>query len=101
MGEGAFQVKVDIELTSVVPEFLESRKRECALIERLLDEGKFKEIESLGHRLKGTGGSYGFDAISDIGEALERAAALRDRGSIAQASRMLHRYIERVTVIYV
>lgn len=101
MDSDTFQVEVDVELKAVIPEFIESRKNECALIDRLLEEGKFKEIEGLGHRLKGTGGSYGFDAISDIGEALEQAAALHDRDSIARECRMLHRYLERVTVIYV
>ena len=97
----AIQVEVDIELASVVPEFLDCRKNECALLERLLEKGAFKEIESLGHRLKGTGGSFGFAEISNIGESLEHAAVLSDRASVALASRMLHRYLERVIVKYV
>lgn len=94
-------VEIDSELLPIIPSFLESRWNDCALIERLLEAGNHDEISRLGHRLKGAGGSYGFDAISDIGIALERAAIRQDREAIVLASEMLQHYLERVMVVYV
>lgn len=94
-------VEIDSELLPIIPSFLECRRRDCALIERLLEAGNHDEISRLAHRLKGAGGSYGFDAISDVGIALERAAFRRDREAIVLACEMLQHYLERVVVVYV
>ena len=65
-GEDAtIPVEIDRELSVVVPGFLENRQLDCGLIERLLAEGAMSEIRTLGHRMKGSGGSYGFDEISE------------------------------------
>ena len=93
-------VEIDSELLPIIPSFLESRWSDCALIESLLEAGNHEEISRLGHRLKGAGGSYGFDAISDIGIALERAAIRRDREAIVLATQTLQNYLERVKIVY-
>ena len=58
----------------MVPAYLESRGQECDEIERLLYTGGAEHIILLGHRMRGSGGSLGFDEISEIGELLEMAA---------------------------
>jgi hypothetical protein len=97
----AIRIEIDQELVSVVPGFLETRCLDCVLIERLLDEGDLAEIQSLGHRMKGSGGSYGFDEISEIGEVLECAALVPDVDEIKAAVVRLRRYLSRVTVTYI
>lgn len=101
MDDETIRVEIDSELQPIIPSFLESRQKDSERIARLLDDDGFEEIERLGHRLKGTGGSYGFDAISEIGAALESAAANQDREAIDAATRLLHRFLERVTIVYV
>jgi len=71
------------------------------LIERLLAEGALGEIQSLAHRMKGSGGSYGFDEISEIGETLEFAALVSDADGIRSAIELLKKYLSRITVAYV
>ena len=94
-------VEIDQELLQVVPGYLESRRRDCAKIERLLASGRIEDIKFLGHQLKGSGGSFGFDEISDIGEALECAAQVRNADGIKSAVERLERYLARVAVAYV
>jgi hypothetical protein len=49
----------------------------------------FQAVKTLGHGMKGAGGSYGFPAITDIGAALEDAAdQFRHRG-LAQMRRRI------------
>lgn len=100
-GNSTIRVEVDRELATVVPGFLEKRLLDCALIERLLVEGDLAEIRTLGHRMKGAGGSYGFDEISEIGERLESAALAHDVDTIRSAVGWLRGYLVRVEVAYV
>jgi HPt (histidine-containing phosphotransfer) domain-containing protein len=94
-------VEVDSDVQPIVPEFLANRKKDCLLIDRLLESGSFGEIGVLGHRMKGAGGSYGFDDISEIGQDIEEAALAGDRETISRAIVRLSSYLERVEVVYV
>ncbi|MFZ2949769.1 MAG: Hpt domain-containing protein [Desulfuromonadaceae bacterium] len=94
-------VEVDNEVQSIVPEFLENRKKDCLLIGSLLEKDSFSEIRTLGHRMKGAGGSYGFDDISVIGEVIENAALAGDKATISSAVVRLSHYLERIVVVYV
>jgi HPt (histidine-containing phosphotransfer) domain-containing protein len=98
---GTISVEVDSEVRSIVPEFLENRKKDCLLISNLLGVSAFSEIRTLGHRMKGAGGSYGFDDISELGEVIEEAALGGDKKTIASATLQLSDYLERVVVLYV
>ena len=100
-GNATIRIEIDQELVSIVPDFLENRRLDCLLVERLLAEGALDEIQSLGHRMKGSGGSYGFDEISVIGEALELAAQDVDADGISAAVRHLETYLDRVSVKYI
>jgi HPt (histidine-containing phosphotransfer) domain-containing protein len=95
------RVEIDSEVQSIVPEFLDNRKSDCLLISCLLETGSFSEIRKLGHRMKGAGGSYGFDDISVIGETIEEAALAADNETITSAVLQLSVYLERVSVVYV
>ena len=94
-------VEIDSELQSIVPEFLENRKADCRLIDSLLNNDSFSEIRTLGHRMKGAGGSYGFDEISVIGEIIEEASLAGDKETIAGAVMRLSDYLERISVVYI
>jgi HPt (histidine-containing phosphotransfer) domain-containing protein len=98
---GRILVEIDQELMPVVPEYLESRRRECAEIERLLAAGGLECIQTIGHRMKGSGGSFGFDKISEIGEALELAAQVPDAEGIRSAVGCLEKYLAHVSVAYI
>ena len=94
-------LEIDHELKPIVPEYLENRRLDCAEIEGLLATGGMEYIQIMGHRMKGSGGSYGFDEISAIGEALELAAQVADVEGIRSAVRRLERYLDRVSVVYI
>jgi HPt (histidine-containing phosphotransfer) domain-containing protein len=99
--QDSITVEVDSEVESIVPAFLESRRKDCQLISDLLNMSEFSEIRILGHRMKGAGGSYGFDDISEIGEDIEKAALSGDTKTIAGAVIRLSHYLDRVVVVYV
>ena len=94
-------VEIDQELRPVVPEYLKKRLGDCAEIDRLLAAGGMESIQLLGHQIKGSGGSFGFDELSAIGEELERAAQAADREGIMSLVGRMEEYLKRVSVAYV
>jgi hypothetical protein len=58
-------------------------------------------IQAMGHRMKGSGGSFGFEKISGVGEALEFAAQISDDKGIKSAVDRLEKYLARVSVVYI
>jgi hypothetical protein len=65
---------VDPEAEALVPAFVENRRADAAWVPRLVSDGAFKEIGRLGHNMKGTGISYGFPRIGEIGADMVDAA---------------------------
>ena len=98
--ENAITLYIDQGLEEIVPGFLENRRRDVPTIETALQENNLAQIQMIGHRMKGDGGGYGFDAISTIGAALEQAAAREDRSAIQRHTAELIDFLDRVTVVY-
>jgi HPt (histidine-containing phosphotransfer) domain-containing protein len=94
-------VTINRELEYLVPDYLDSRKKDVAAIMEALPGGNFESIRILGHNMKGTGGGYGFEAISDFGEEIQKAAQSRNTGMIERLAGELMDYIGSVAVRYV
>lgn len=101
MNDNIIRIEIESELEPIVPEFLANRKNDCILIENLLSNENFGEIRTLGHRMKGAGGSYGFDEISIIGEAIEDGALIGDHESIKSSVKKLSDYLLLIVPVYV
>ncbi len=93
-------VCVDQGLEDIIPGFLENRRRDVQTLESALQEGNLAQIQIIGHRMRGDGGGYGFDAISMMGAALERAAARQDWSAIRRHIAELIDFLARVAVVY-
>lgn len=91
---------IDQDLEEIVPGFLENRRRDVQTLEAALQENNLAQIQLIGHRMRGDGGGYGFDAISTIGAALEQASAREDRDAIRRQIAELIDFLDRVTVVY-
>lgn len=93
-------VQLDREIEDIVPGFLDRRLEDVESLLEALEQGDFEAIGMLGHRMKGSGGGYGFDVIGRIGGSLERAAQEADSGHIQGLVEELASYLERVEVVY-
>ena len=93
-------INVDPEIADLVPGFLENRRKDIKAMDEALRQGDFEAIRVLGHSMKGAGGSYGFDAVTDIGKALEDAAKNNNSEGIQRSVGDLVAYLDRVEVIY-
>ena len=92
-------VTIDPDLADLVSGFLDNRRRDVAKLETLLASGNFADIRLIGHSMKGSGGGYGFDQITEIGDVLERAALAADETMIRGGIERLADYLARVDVV--
>lgn len=92
-------VVIDPDLADLVPGFLNNRRRDVEKLRALLETGNFADIRMIGHSMKGAGGGYGFDPITDIGAAIERAALAADSATIEQGIAQLADYLSRIDVV--
>jgi len=93
-------VHADDDTADIIPGFLKNRHRDVETLEDALQNNDYESIGILGHSMKGMGGGYGFDAITDIGMSLEQAAEEKDTGEIRRQAEVLSNYLERVEVRY-
>jgi PAS domain S-box-containing protein len=96
----AIRIRANPTLADLIPEFLENRRNDVTAIEDALDKGDFEIIERLGHGMRGAGGSWGFQGITDIGAALEEAAKYSDAGTSLKWVGELSSYLDRLVVVY-
>ncbi len=92
-------VYVDSDLEDLIPMFLKNRHKDVDDIRRLLREGNMGEIRRLGHSMKGSGGGYGFDEISEIGRGMEEAAKDGNMEEIEKLNNRLAEYLSVVEVV--
>jgi len=97
---GKLTVRVNSEFKDLIPEFLEALKNDVNALQRALGQDDYQAICKMGHSLKGMGGSCGFDAITDMGGDLEKAAKAMRLEDIRKIVEMLALYIEQVEVVY-
>lgn len=97
--DGKIRVTVDPDLADLIPGFLDNRRKDITAMQAALEKGDFETIRILGHSMKGAGGGYGFDAITDIGAALEQAAKGKDPEAVSKSLRDLASYLDHVEVV--
>lgn len=93
-------VHVDAELEDLIPGFLENRLKDIKSMLDALNQGDYETIRILGHSMKGAGGGYGFDAITDIGASLEQSAKDKNPEEIRKRIDELSTFLEHVEVRY-
>jgi CheY-like chemotaxis protein/HPt (histidine-containing phosphotransfer) domain-containing protein len=93
-------VQLDQDLSDLIPGFLARKREDAGAILAAAEHGESETIARLGHKMKGEGGSYGLDAISDIGRELEQAAQLADLDAARRLARFLMNFLDRLNIVY-
>ena len=80
-------------LAALIPRYLDSCRDHVVTMRDALDRADFEPVTLLGHNMRGSGGGFGFQAITDFGAGLELAAEGSDvvlsRGLLDQLSSYL------------
>jgi len=100
MSDEKIIIQVDPDLEELIPGFLENRNLDVEKLRSALDENNFANLQSIGHSIKGVGGGYGFDLMSDLGADIESAAKESNADDIREKINQLADYLQRVEIEY-
>jgi PAS domain S-box-containing protein len=92
-------VHADARLKQILPGYVKRRRAEVLAIREAIERGDWDALCTIGHRMKGSGAGYGLGALTEIGGAIEEAAAQQD-AAIQEHARKLEDFLDRLSVAY-
>jgi len=93
-------VTVDIDIEDLIPEYMEMTRADLKSLQAALDARQYEIVGRIGHSLKGSGGGYGFDAITEIGGRIEQLAKSGAHDDLALLAGELGSYLDRVEIVF-
>jgi HPt (histidine-containing phosphotransfer) domain-containing protein len=93
-------VRIDPDLRDLVPVFIAHKREDVQAIVAAIGRADYEALSKLGHRIRGEGGSYGFEELTEIGALLEIAAKGRDLAAIHKSAEELTTYLDSVEIVY-
>jgi len=94
----ALIIRIPRIFDELVPLYIEHRRTEVNLLTKALAEGNQSVLWEIGHKMRGSGASYGMPPITVIGTRLEYAAKHGDLDGACVAVAMLISFLEHVQV---
>jgi HPt (histidine-containing phosphotransfer) domain-containing protein len=79
---------------ALIPRFLEACSKRLDEVMEAATRGDFTLVHSHAHALRGSGGAFGFDVISELGGSLELAASQRDATAVHAEVTQLRRVLD-------
>ncbi len=98
--QGRFIIHIDPDLKELVQEFLENITKNIYLLNNALIIHDFATIQSLAHKMIGSGGSYGFNKITEIAGLMEQSAINQNVKEISNLLSELSLYLKNIKVVY-
>ncbi len=83
-----------------IPAYLENCRHNVTIMREALDRADFEAVTILGHNLRGSGGGFGFQAITDLGAGLEQACEDTDLGRARKLLNDLSSYLDSVEIAF-
>jgi HPt (histidine-containing phosphotransfer) domain-containing protein len=94
-------VKVSSDLEPLIPKYLHNRRLDIEKAAKHLADNEMEPLRIIGHTMKGSGASYGFSFISEIGARIEIAAKESNSRSIQEALKEFEQFLDTVQVVFV
>lgn len=92
------KVKIDPDLREILPGYIEKRKNEISVLNYALTALDFETLETLGHRLKGSGGGYGLVDLGTFGAELEVAAKAKNVSKVSEIIGNISDYLSKLEI---
>ena len=93
-------VHVEARLEKLLTKFLAQTREDIKSMLAGLEQGDYESIRIFGHRMKGTGGSIGLGAITDLGRSLDQAAKDQNSEDIRMLLGEFSTHLECLEVVY-
>ena len=89
----------DEDILELIPDYLQSRSEELIVLKDASMNRDSRTIGAIGHKLKGSGGAYGLDHISELGNTLEKCAKLENWAEIDLAIADLQNFVTCIEIV--
>ncbi|MCB1173738.1 MAG: Hpt domain-containing protein [Leptospiraceae bacterium] len=96
-----YKVEIDSELEELIPTYIGNLKKKAVDIDAALQSDDFETCRILGHNMKGSGGGYGLDFVSECGLTIESAAEKKQSEAIQQGLSQLQDFLAKVEISYI
>ncbi|MBA3464331.1 MAG: diguanylate cyclase [Deltaproteobacteria bacterium] len=93
-------IRADPYMAHHIPRYLENRRTELLPVREAARVGDLAAVKAFGHKLKGSGGTFGFDDLSVLGDRLEQSAKDVNRTELLRVVDEIAWYLEHVQVVY-
>jgi HPt (histidine-containing phosphotransfer) domain-containing protein len=95
-----YQALVSKRIVDLVPDFLGNRRTELESLRQAVGRSDFDELRHLAHRMRGVGGSYGFDYVTTLGRQIDQFARAGDVHSLVAVLDDYADYLANVRIEY-
>ncbi|MES0335463.1 MAG: ATP-binding protein [Candidatus Magnetobacterium sp. LHC-1] len=99
-GDG-IAVEIDGSLEYLIPDYLNTIKGYIDTLGKAMAATDYEQLRQTGHSLKGSGRSYGFDFISEVGKNIEQFAVDKNVEGIKLWTEKLESYLKRLNITFV
>ena len=89
-------MKTDPRLRSLLPKYLENRKKDLRELREALCMDNFELIKNISHSIRGHAASYGFESLTEICKKIEQATPEKNHQLIKS---LLDEYDEYVSSV--
>jgi HPt (histidine-containing phosphotransfer) domain-containing protein len=93
-------IVIDRDLESIMPGYMANRQKDLLQIPKALQDSDFISIQTIGHRMKGSGAGYGLTEVTEIGRVMEKAAKAQDGEQITKLAAKLAAYLQCIDIVY-
>ncbi|MBU42447.1 MAG: Hpt domain-containing protein [Spirochaetaceae bacterium] len=95
------KVEISKDLEDLIPGYLDGIRKTIQDFKGFLENQDWDSLRVQGHRMKGSGGGYGFHFLTEKGKQIEDSAKDQNGESIKSAIDELDQYMESLEVVFV
>lgn len=96
--EKRIDVYIDKELIPLIPEFLENRRKDLDNLRIAVEQQDHETIKTIASNLKGSGATYGFEAITEFGNAIGHAIEGKNVEAVKTLIKNLESYLDHIDI---
>jgi HPt (histidine-containing phosphotransfer) domain-containing protein len=83
----------------VVATYLDKCRKGVQSLKDAMERSDYDFVSMYGHRMKGSGGAYGFPKLTEMGASIEEAARIRNDDELRTCAAALEAHLELVEVV--
>lgn len=91
-------VKVDQDLEDLIPQFIQNRKKDVEELVQAITAQNEHAVAQIGHKIKGSSASYGFEDLSQMAADCEIAAKNKNLVSVTHLIPKMKDYFDTIDI---